>query len=127
MACALLCGCAASLTLAAPSGASPYVVTPPPNPHGGDPKILRLILNKRHFDAGDQIRMRVITSHDVIKVTNHELGHGGDLHKVAPGIFVGHGEVKGVPGFLQGMKVDMHYTATNQSGASVTVTVPVTF
>ncbi len=106
-----------------------YIITPVPDAGAppGSPTISQVALNKRHFSTHDQIRMQVLTSSDVVKVTNHELGHGGTLRKVAPGIFSGTGRVSGIPFFLKGMHVDMHYTATTARGATTTVTAPVTF
>ena len=63
----------------------------------------------------------------MVKVTNHEIGHGGTLRKVSPGVFFGTGRVSGVPFFLRGMQVDMHYTATTATGETTTATAPVTF
>jgi hypothetical protein len=106
-----------------------YVVTPTPDASArlGSPIIRRVELNKQHFSSHDQIRMKVITSANVVKVTNHEIGHGGTLRKQSPGIFVAAGRVSGVPFFLKGMHVDMHYTATTANGETTTVTAPVTF
>jgi len=106
-----------------------YMVTPRPNASArpGSPVIRLVALNKRHFSSHDEILMKVLTSSDVVKVSNHELGHGGTLRMVSNGVFTGQGRVTGVPFFLKGMHVDMHYTATTASGATVTVTAPVTF
>jgi hypothetical protein len=106
-----------------------YINTPVPDasPSPGSPMIRQVALNKHHYSSHDQIRMQVLTSSDVVKVTNHELGHGGTLRKVGSGVFSGTGRVSGIPFFLKGMHVDMHYTATTASGATTTVTVPVTF
>jgi hypothetical protein len=106
-----------------------YIITPKPNASApsGSPVIRLVALNKRHFSSHDEILMKVLTSSDVVKVSNHELGHGGTLRKVSDGIFTGQGRVTGIPFFLKGMHVDMHYTATTASGETITVTVPVTF
>jgi hypothetical protein len=69
----------------------------------GSPLIRRVALNKHHYSSHDQIRMQVTTTRDVVKVTNHELGHGGILRKVSPGVFFGSGRVSGIPFFLKGM------------------------
>jgi hypothetical protein len=106
-----------------------YIITPTPAPlsEPDAPVILRVKLNKQHFASGDEIRMQVVTSANVVKVSNHELGHGGTLRQVSSGVFTGRGRVSGVPFFLKGMHVSMHYTATTKTGAQVTVTAPVTF
>jgi hypothetical protein len=106
-----------------------YVITPTPDAsaRSGSPIIRRVELNKQHFSSHDQIRMKVITSGNVVKVTNHEIGHGGTLRKLSAGVFFGTGRVSGVPFFLKGMQVDMHYTATTANGETTTVTAPVTF
>ena len=106
-----------------------YIIKPKPNAsvQAGSPVIRLVALNKRHFSSHDEILMKVLTSSDVVRVTNHELGHGGTLRKVSNGIFIGKGRVDGVPFFLKGMHVDMHYTATTAKGETVTVTAPVTF
>ena len=106
-----------------------YVITPTPDASAssGSPIIRRVELNKQHFSSHDQIRMKVITSGNVVKVTNHEIGHGGTLRKLSAGVFFGTGRVSGVPFFLKGMQVDMHYTATTENGETTTVTAPVTF
>jgi hypothetical protein len=117
----------ASTTIASP--VYRYINTPVPDASAkpGSPLIRRVALNKHHYSSHDQIRMQVTTTRDVVKVTNHELGHGGLLRKVSPGVFFGRGRVSGIPFFLKGMHVDMHYTATTASGATTTVSVPVTF
>lgn len=122
-----------SLSLASPgaiaSAGYRYVITPTPNaaaPPGG-PIIRQVALNKRHFRSHDEIRMKVLTSSDIVKVTNHELGHGGTLRKISDGVFEGSGRVTGIPFFLKKSHVDMHYTATTASGETITVTAPVTF
>jgi hypothetical protein len=106
-----------------------YIITPTPAPssEANAPVILRVKLNKQHFASGDEITMQVMTSANVVKVSNHELGHGGTLRQVSRGVFTGRGRVSGVPFFLKGMQVSMHYTATTKNGAQVTVTAPVTF
>lgn len=106
-----------------------YVVTPSIDHSAvpGSPVIRRVELNKQHFSSHDQIRMRVITSSNVTTVRNHELGHGGMLHKLSRGVFVGKGQVSGIPFFLKGMKVAMHFTATTASGEATTATASVTF
>jgi hypothetical protein len=106
-----------------------YVITPKPedSTHPGDPVILRVELNKKHFSSGDQIQIRVTTSTNVVKVTTHELGHGGTLRQSSPGIFVGQGKVAGIPFFMRGLHVDMHYTATTADGTATTISAHVTF
>jgi len=105
------------------------MVTPRPNASAspGSPVIRLVALKKRHFSSHDEILMKVLTSSDVLKVRNHELGHGGTLRMVSNRIFTGQGRVTGIPFFLKGMRVDIRYTATTASGETVTVTAPVTF
>jgi hypothetical protein len=127
------CAFLLSLTLGSPgaiaSAGYRYVITPKPNAAAtaGGPVIRQVALNKRHFQSHDEIQMKVLTSSDVVKVTNHELGHGGILRKISDGVFAGSGRVTGIPFFLKRMHVDMHYTATTASGETTTVTAPVTF
>jgi hypothetical protein len=124
---ALLAALAVGTAIAAAN--TGYIITPTPAASAGpdSPVILRVELNRQNFSDHDEINMQVVTSANVVKVTNQELGHGGTLRQVASGLFTGHGKVEGVPFFLKGMHVDMHYTATTESGAKVTVSVPVTF
>jgi hypothetical protein len=120
---------ALALGTAIAAAKSGYTITPAPSSSAGPdaPVILRVELNKQNFSDHDEIDMQVTTSANVVKVTNQELGHGGTLRQVASGLFAGHGKVEGVPFFLKGMHVDMHYTATTEAGLKVTVSVPVTF
>jgi hypothetical protein len=128
-------GIQASVTLATgepPPSANPvyaYVITPKSRsaPRPGYPTIFTVKLNKQHFSSHDEIQMQVITSVDVVKVTNHELGHGGTLRQVSPGVFLGQGRVTAIPFFMRGMHVAMHYTATTANGNATTVIAHVTF
>jgi len=115
-----------------PPSANPvytYVITPtsPSTPRPGYPVIFKVELNKQHFSSHDEIQMQVVTSTDVVKVTNHELGHGGTLRLLSPGVFFGQGRVTGIPFFMQGVHVAMHYTATTTNGNAMTVVAHVTF
>lgn len=124
---------AIALAAGAPAGTArpvyAYVITPKLAPSTGadSPVIRRVEPNKQHFSVHDEIQMRVLTTTNVVKVTNHELGHGGTLRRLSPGVFSGEGRVAGVPFFLKGMHVNMHFTATTESGTKVTATAPVTF
>jgi hypothetical protein len=75
----------ATLAMGAPfSIAKPayaYVIAPKPAlPPGPDsPVIRRFELNKKHFSAHDEIQVQVDTTANVVKVTNHELDHGGNV------------------------------------------------
>jgi len=127
----------AALTSAPSDGAAPsiarpvyaYVVTPSrkAKPRSGEPRILRVQLNKQRFSSRDEIDMEVLTSPNVVRVVTRELNHGGTLHKAAPGVFRAHGPLTGLPSFVHGMHVTLHFTATTAGGDATSVNAPVTF
>lgn len=106
-----------------------YVVEPTPagSTRPGYPVIYKVELNKHHYSSHDEIEIQVLTSKNVVRVTNQEMGHGGTLTQAAPGVFRGQGQVPGIPFFVRGMAVPMHYTATTANGNSTTATATVTF
>jgi hypothetical protein len=93
----------------------------------GYPEILRIELNWRHFSSHDQIEMQVVTSDNVVRVTNQEMGYGGSLRERSPGHFRGQGRVPGIPFFLRKMRIELRYTATTANGKTASASAPVTF
>ena len=73
---ALLAALAVGTAIAAAN--SGYIITPTAAASAGpdSPVILRVELNKQNFSDHDEIKMQVVTSANVVKVTSQELGHG---------------------------------------------------
>jgi hypothetical protein len=105
-----------------------YVVVPPHagSARPGDPEILRIELNKAHFSSHDEIEMQVLTSNNVVRVTTREMGHEGTLRQLGLGRFFCRGRIPGLPRFLQGLQIDLRYTATTASGNSTSASAKVT-
>ncbi len=106
-----------------------YVIVPKITtaPAPGAPEIFRVELNRVRLPAHDDIQMQVLTSTDVIRVTNYETGRSGRLRQTAPGIFAGEGTIPSTPFLPAGTHVDLHFTATTNAGTTIAFTVPVTF
>jgi hypothetical protein len=94
--------------------------------HPGDPQILRIELNKQHFQSFDIIQMEILTSGNVVRVTTREMGHEETLRQLGPGRFFCRGRIPGLPFFVQGSSIDLLYTATTASGNSISATASVT-
>jgi len=92
----------------------------------GDPEILRIELNKQNFRPHDEIQMQILTSDNVVRVTTREMGHEGTLRQLGPGRFFCQGRIPGIALFLQGMRIDLRYTATTATGNAVSASAPVT-
>jgi hypothetical protein len=105
-----------------------YVVVPARahSAQPGDPQILRIEINKQHFRSHDVIQMEILTSDNVVRVTTREMGHEGTLRQLGPGRFLCHGRIPGLPSFLQGMRIDLRYTATTASGNATSASAFVT-
>jgi hypothetical protein len=92
----------------------------------GEPEILRIELNKERFRSHDEIVMQVLTSDNVIRVTTREMGREGTLRQLGPGRFFCHGRIPGLPSFLEGLRIDLRYTATTASGDATSAVATVT-
>jgi hypothetical protein len=92
----------------------------------GDPEILRIELNKQNFRSHDEIKMEILTSDNVVRVTTREMGREGTLRQLGPGRFFCHGRIPGLPFFLQGMRIDLRYTATTATGNATSASASVT-
>jgi hypothetical protein len=86
----------ASTTISSPVYRYISTTVPDASAKRGSPLIRRVALNKHHYFSHDQIRMQITTTRGVVKVTSHELGHGGISRKVSPGVFFGRGRVCGI-------------------------------
>ncbi len=106
-----------------------YVIVPKVTtaPAPGDPVIMRVELNRVRSPAHDDIQMQVLTSTDVVRVWNYETGRSGRLRQAAPGIFVGQGTIPSLPFLPKGTQVELHFTASSNTGRTIAFTVSVTF
>jgi hypothetical protein len=70
--------------------------------------------------------MEILTSDNVVRVTTREMGREGTLRQLGPGRFFCHGRIPGLPFFLQGMRIDLRYTATTATGNATSASASVT-
>ncbi len=92
----------------------------------GDPEILRIQLNKQNFRSHDEIQMEIFTSDNVVRVTTREMGHEGTLRQLGLGRFFCRGRIPGLPFFVQGLRIDLRYTATSANGNTASAIASVT-
>jgi hypothetical protein len=116
------------LAPAAPSAQTPlpiiYAYTFTPAAAQSSPKIGKVELNSDHLRAGGPIAIRVTTTPDVIQVVTGNGSRSGSLTKTGPGIFTSESMLPRVGG-LATVRISLHFVATNASGQSISVDVPV--
>ncbi len=100
-------------------------IPPAPKDPQAEPLIYAVYLNDRTLHSGGTIRIKVVTTPDVVKVVSRGGGRGGPIAEIAPGDFEASGPLPVIPLIAQGATVNLQFVATGADGKSVTVTVPV--
>ncbi len=101
-----------------------FIPAAPKDPQA-EPLIYAVYLNDRTLHSGGTIRIKVVTTPDVVKVVSRGGGRGGPIAEIAPGDFEASGALPVIPLIAQGATVNLQFVATGADGKSVTVTVPV--
>ncbi len=124
----------AALPSATPSPAATplyhYIWTPPranppspdPGPHA--PDIREIDLSGQTLVTPGELRVRVLTSSDVVSVTAHTLGREIGIPRSDTGVFTLDANIPQVPSFLAGRTYDVDFVAAVPDGRTVTVTLP---
>jgi len=96
--------------------------TPFPGPH--PPQILEIDLNDQTIETPGELRVRVLTSVDVVSVIARAVGREIGLSRVQAGEFGGSYQLPQVPLFLSGHTFDVDFVAAVADGRTSTVTLP---
>ncbi len=117
-------------TVVATPSVSPYgyrfVPRQPAHPAPGEPQIFAVYLNEKKLRSKGPIRIKVETSHDVVKVVSRSNGREGNLVLVAAGDFEATSVLPKIPFIAAGMSVDLEFVAIGADGRRTSVRVPVT-
>jgi hypothetical protein len=96
--------------------------TPFPGPH--PPQILEIDLNDQTIVTPGELRVRVLTSVDVVSVVARAVGREIALPRVQAGEFGGSYQLPQVPSFLSGQTFDVDFVAAVADGRISTITLP---
>ena len=111
------------------SSSSPYkyrfIPQLPAQPAAGQPLIYAVYLNDSALRSRGPIQIKVVTTPDVVKVTSGGGGRSGVIPRIATGDFETSSTLPPIPFLARGVSVDLLFTATNVSGKTFTVDVPV--
>ena len=103
-----------------PAPANP--ATPYPGPNA--PDIREIDLSAQTLVTPGELRVRVVTSSDVVSVVAHTLGREIGIPRSDVGVFSISANVPQVPAFLAGRTYDVDFVAAVADGRTVTVTLP---
>lgn len=98
-----------------------YVYTPAPQPADG-PAIREIDLSDQTIVTPGDLRVRVITSPDVVSVVARAVGREISLPQEQSGEFGGSAHVPALPWFLRGRQYAVEFVAAAATGRSTTVT-----
>jgi hypothetical protein len=107
-----------------------YIWTPPlanpPSPYPGlhAPDLREIDLSGQTLVTPGELRVRVLTSLDVVSVIAHTLGREIGIPRSDPGVFTLDANIPQVPSFLAGRTYDVDFVAAVPDGRTVTVTLP---
>ena len=113
-----------------PTPAYHYIWRPTPAPQataypGPDaPEIREIDLGDQTLVTPGELRVRVITSRDVVSVTARTLGREIGIPRQDVGLFALSGMVPQVPGFLAARTYDVDFVAAVRDGRTAVVTLP---
>lgn len=113
-----------------PTPAYHYIWRPTPAPQataypGPDaPEIREIDLGDQTLVTPGELRVRVITSRDVVSVTARTLGREIGIPRQDVGLFALSGMVPQVPGFLADRTYDVDFVAAVRDGRTAVVTLP---
>ncbi len=98
----------------------------PPSPYPGlhAPDIREIDLSGQTLVTPGELRVRVLTSSDVVSVVAHTLGREIGIPRSDTGVFTLDANIPQVPSFLAGRTYDVDFVAAVPDGRSVTVTLP---
>lgn len=88
-------------------------------------KILEIDLNDRRLQAPGDIRVRILTSSDVVSVIVRAMGREIAVPRVIQGVFAAQDKIPHVPFFLRGRTYDVEFVAASADGQSTTITLPI--
>lgn len=100
-----------------------YVYVPPASVPPS--KILEIDLNDKTLHAPGEVRVRVLTTTDVVSVVVRAMGREISVPRVIPGLFAAEDKIPHVPFFLRGHTYDVDFIAASGDGKSTTITLPI--
>jgi hypothetical protein len=98
--------------------------SPTPYPGPNAPQIREIDLGDQTLVTPGELRVRVLTSPQVVAVTARTLGREIGIPQQTKGVFALAGMVPAVPRFLTGRTYDVDFTAATADGRTTTVTLP---
>ena len=82
-------------------------------------------MNDKILRSPGEVRVRILTSNDVVSVILRAMGREIAVPRVIPGVFAAQDTIPHVPFFLRGRMYDVDFVAATADGQMTTITLPI--